>query len=315
MTLVSIVTPSYNQAQYLEQTLRSVLNQDYPDVEYLVVDGGSRDGSLEIIWQYADRLAWWCSEKDSGQAEAINKGLRRARGEIVAWLNSDDLYSPGAITEAVAALEANPAVGMVFGEALTITPAGDTIKRLSFDNWGLDDLISFRIICQPAVFMRRAVLEKAGYLDPSYHYMLDHHLWIRMARLAPIQYVPRLWAAARHHPSAKNVSQAPGFGHETLRLLEWMQTQPDLAERITRQRRRVLAGAYRLNARYLLDGGQPGDALRSYGVALRNDPAYALKHWRRMLFAVASLVGGKRITQWYARQRDARQREAGKRPW
>lgn len=303
MTTVSIVTPSYNQVAYLEQTMRSVLNQDYPNLEYLVVDGHSTDGSLETIWRYTDRLAWWCSERDSGQAEAINKGLQHARGEIVAWLNSDDLYSPGAVAEAVAALEANPALGMVFGDALTITPTGATIKRLSFDHWGLDDLIGFRIICQPAVFMRREVLVKAGYLDLAYHYMLDHHLWIRMARLAPIQYVPRLWAAARHHPSAKNVSQAPGFGRETLQLLDWMQTQPDLAERIARQRRRVLAGAYRLNARYLLDGGQPGAALRSYGVALRNDPAYALKHWRRMLFACASLVGGKRVAQWYARKR------------
>ncbi len=306
MTLVSIITPSYNQVEYLEQTIHSVLGQDYPAMEYLIVDGASSDGSVELIQRYAERLTWWCSERDAGQAEAINKGLTRAQGEVVAWLNSDDLYLPGAIAGAVTALQADPELGMVFGDAYTIDPLGRQLKLLSFGNWGLDDLISFRIICQPAVFMRRTVLEKAGYLEPSYHYMLDHHLWIRMARLAPIRHIPQVWAAARQHPAAKNVNQAPGFGRETLALLEWMQTQPDLAQRIATQHRQVSGGAYRLNARYLLDGGQPAAALKSYAIALRASPGYALKHWHRMLFAVLLLVGGKRVFQLYERWRIAR---------
>jgi glycosyltransferase involved in cell wall biosynthesis len=301
--LVSIITPSYNQAAYLEQAICSVLEQDYAPLEYLVVDGGSTDGSVEIIQRHAGRLAWWVSERDAGQAEAINKGLRRARGEIVAWLNSDDLYLPGTIAQAATLMQADPAQGMLFGDAVTIDPQGATLNRLAFGDWGLADLLRFRIICQPAVFMRRAVLEQAGPLDLSYHFMLDHHLWLRMARLAPVRHVPAVWAAARHHPGAKNVAQAPGFARETLRLLEWIQAQPDLQARVQADRRRIEAGAYRLQARYLLDGGQPASALRAYGRALRRDPAYALQHAHRMIYALLSLVGGQGLAGWYYRLR------------
>jgi len=313
--LVTIVTPSYNQAQYLEAALLSVLEQDYPHIEYLVVDGGSSDGSLEIIQRHASRFAWWISEPDAGQAEAINKGLQRASGEIVAWLNSDDLYLPGAVSRAVRLLRANPGAGLVYGDGLSIDGEGRPIKWLRMGDWGLADLLRFRILCQPAVFMRREVLRQAGYLDPKYHYMLDHHLWIRMARLAAVLHAgnePAPWAAARQHPAAKNVAQAPGFGRETLRLLEWMRTQPDLASHLERDRHRVQGGAYRLNARYLLDGGLPGGALRSYGRALLSDPPYALRHWHRMLFALASLLGAGGLARYNERFRRPQRRRAAR---
>lgn len=319
LPLVSIVTPSYNQSAFLEQTICSVLAQDYQNLEYLIVDGGSTDGSLEIIQRHADRLAWWVSEKDSGQAEAINKGLQRARGEIVAWLNSDDLYLPGAVSQAVAALQQDPELAFIYGEAITINQDGRPLGRFRFENWGLHDLVSFRIICQPAVFMRRTFLERAGYLDPGFHFMLDHHLWIRLARLAPIAHQPAdleppsrpvrgLWAAARHHPGAKNVSQAAGFGRETFKVLEWMQTSTDLSEWIRQNRSRVLAGAYRLNARYLLDDGLAWEALASYWQALRRRPAFALKHAHRMLYAVLSLLGLKSLIDRLAARLNRRKR-------
>jgi glycosyltransferase involved in cell wall biosynthesis len=297
--LVSIVTPSYNQAAFLQDSIRSVQAQDYTRVEYLIVDGASQDGSQEIIRRYQDQLAWWVSEPDQGQAEAINKGLSRATGEIVAWLNSDDLYLPGAISSAVAALQADPQLGMVFADAITIDPQGRPLNRLSFGDWSLQQLMAFRIICQPAVFMRRAVLQEAGYLDASYHFMLDHHLWLRMARVAPVRHVDGLWAAARHHLQAKNVSQAAGFGRETLRLLAWMESQDDLADLMQSHRKQIEGGAYRLNARYLLDGGLPGQALKSYGRALRADPGFALQHWHRMLYALLSLLGASELGSWY----------------
>ena len=290
LPLVSIITPSYNQAAYLELSLRSVLEQDYPRIEYLVVDGGSNDGSREIIQRWADRLAWWVSEKDSGQAEAINKGFARARGEIVAWLNSDDLYLPGAVSAAVRALEQHPQAGLVFSDVLSINAAGETINVMRAGEWGLDDLLQFKIISQPGVFMRRAVLAQAGQLDAHLHYMLDHQLWLRMAEIAPLQHVPERWAAARFHEGAKNVSQAAGFAREARELVEWIAAQPGLREPWGRLERRIRAGCERINGFYLLDAGQPRAALAAYLRSLAFYPPLALPEWRRILYAAASLL-------------------------
>ncbi len=289
--LVSIITPSYNQADYLEQTILSVLEQDYPNIEYLVVDGGSTDGSVEIIKKYADRITWWVSEKDKGQADALNKGMGRAKGEIVAWLNSDDVYQPGAIRQAVEVLQQNPEVGMAYSKLHSIDRWGEVFNTISYQQFDLLDLLTFQIIGQPTVFMRHEILRKAGSLDASYNYLLDHHLWLRMLRLAPIKYVPVVWASARHHPSAKNVAQATRFGQEAFRILDWAKDQPVLSDLVRKHSRMVRAGAYRLDARYLLDGGEPGLALKAYGRVLTTRPDYAFKHWHRIVFALLSLMG------------------------
>ncbi len=115
--LVSIITPSFNQAPFLEETIQSVLTQDYEDIEYIIVDGGSSDGSVEIVKRYDSELAWWVSETDQGQTDAVNKGFERARGDIFAWINSDDSYLPGTVSDAVGFLKDHPEVGMVYGDA------------------------------------------------------------------------------------------------------------------------------------------------------------------------------------------------------
>ena len=126
---VSIITPSFNQGQFLEASIRSVLEQDYPNLEYIVVDGGSKDDSVEVIKKYQDRLAWWVSEKDKGHADALNKGFSHATGEILAWLNSDDIYFPGAVSEAISILQRHPEVGMVYGDADLIDDSGETVGQ------------------------------------------------------------------------------------------------------------------------------------------------------------------------------------------
>ena len=167
LPLVTIVTPSYNQVRFLEATLRSVLDQDYPHIEYLVVDGDSNDGSVEIIHRYADHITWWVSEKDSGQSEAINKGFQRSHGEFVGWLNSDDIYLPGAVSAAIQVFQSHPEAGLVYGDAQAIDAEGKPFNWMGARQYTLTDLMAFNIICQPAAFMRRSVLEEAGYLNPA----------------------------------------------------------------------------------------------------------------------------------------------------
>ena len=295
--LVSIITPSYQQAAFLEQTIRSVLDQDYPNLEYMVVDGGSTDGSVEIIQSYASRLAWWVSEKDRGQAEAINKGMARAKGEIVAWLNSDDCYLPGAISEAVAALQANPQAGFVFGDVRVVDATERVINELHYGNWSLRELMAFHIIGQPAVFMRKSALPPDGFLDPNYHFLLDHHLWLQIAVHSPIQYIPRLWASAHYHEGAKNKAQAAKFGEEALRLAEWMRTTPQFSSAYDRHRREIKAGAERINGFYLLDAEQYGSAFRAYLRAFMNSPKVVLPEWYRMVYCLLAPLGLKGLRQ------------------
>ena len=216
---VSIVTPSFNQAPFLEQTLRSVLEQDYPNLEYIVIDGGSSDGSLEIIHKYADRLAYWQSQPDQGQTDAINQGFARASGEILAWLNSDDLLLPGAVSVAVRALHEHPEAAMVYGDALLINAEGKTIGKFPAAQTDYRKLRRGYVhIPQQASFFRADLWRQVAPLDVSFYFAMDYDLWVRLAALAPLVYVPQLWAAFRLHGAGKSIAADDRCWPEMLRV-------------------------------------------------------------------------------------------------
>jgi glycosyltransferase involved in cell wall biosynthesis len=300
---VSVITPSFNQARYLEATIQSVLSQDYPRIEYIVIDGASTDASVEIIKKHESNLAHWVSEKDTGQADAINKGLARVTGEIAAWLNSDDYYLPNTISGVVKCFDENPDVVMVYGDMLAVDEQGQTINILKYQQLSLEDLLCFQIIGQPSVFFRRATLEKAGLLDTGLHFLLDHHLWIRIAQQGKILHVPQIWSAARYHAEAKNRAKAAEFGREAFQILDWAKGQAGLVGTVSGVERRARASAHRVDARYLLDGGKPWSALKAWFRALIIHPPTALARMNIFVSALLNLLGLSKLRDVFLRRR------------
>jgi hypothetical protein len=192
---------------------------------------------------------------------------------------------------------------MVYGDMLAVDEAGQTINVLKYKQLSLEDLLCFQIIGQPSVFFRRSALEKTGRLEPSFHFMLDHHLWIRLAQQGRILHVPQVWSAARYHSLAKNRARAAEFGREAFRVLDWAKNQPELGESASRVGRRALASAHRYDARYLLDGSQPAAALGAWFRALFIHPPTALGRLNLFVSAVLVLTGLSRLREAILRRR------------
>ena len=233
---ISIVTPSYNQARFLEETIRSVLLQGYPNLEYLVLDGGSSDGSDTIIRRYAPWLAYWRSERDTGQAAAIAEGLRRATGEIMAYLNSDDRYQPGALARVARFFAANPRAVFGNGDFNRIDEHGALIQRVftTAPNRFLTAHTAHHNIAQPASFWRRRAYERAGGVDPALRFCMDRDLFIRIFAQGPARRIPGPpLADFREHVGAKSstilhVQRAESahliarYGTSPLRRVPWL---------------------------------------------------------------------------------------------
>lgn len=205
---VSIITPSYNQGEYLEETILSVLNQTYGNIEYIVIDGGSTDNSVDIIRKYEERITFWCSEKDKGQADAINKGLKRATGDMVCWINSDDVLYPNFVEKFVNYFVAHPDVDFLYGDV----EQGADMQHATMRRGEVIDyptmLRTLRVpMPQQATMWRKEVMDKIGYLDPQWHVLLDREYFMRIAQHCVIEYLPGVVAFFRNHENAKSIAE------------------------------------------------------------------------------------------------------------
>ncbi|MFM1655473.1 glycosyltransferase family 2 protein [Brevibacillus sp. B_LB10_24] len=223
LPLVTVITPSYNQSRFIRETIESVLFQDYPQIEHIVIDGGSTDGTLAVLHQYshAGERFRFVSEPDRGQSHAINKGLTMARGEIIGWLNSDDTYHPGAVRKAVEALLLHPEWAMVHGRAYNVDEYHQVINSYPVQPANRDVLFEGCYISQPAAFIRKQVFDVMGGVDETLLHCMDYDLWIRISLQHSIGFIDEYLANSRLHPACKSMTQWVTVGiPEVLKTLQ-----------------------------------------------------------------------------------------------
>jgi glycosyltransferase involved in cell wall biosynthesis len=298
LPLVSIVTPTYNQADFLRETIESVISQDYPRIEYLVIDDGSTDSTRQILAEYDGRVHWE-SRENRGQTPTINEGWERSTGDIVTWLNSDDLLLPGAVTTAVNYLREHPEVGIVFGDTMFTAADGTDIERSKpreqFD-YREFVLKCENPIAQPSAFIRRSVVEDVGLLDPFFYYFMDWDFWLRAGVRHRIEYFPELLSTYRLHPDSKTVAQAAKAAPELQYLYDKFFALPDLPAEIRALEKRAKANMFFTSGGYYLEGGKPRLSARVGWRALRAHPL-ALLDPKMMHKFFYCLFGGTPIYQ------------------
>jgi glycosyltransferase involved in cell wall biosynthesis len=275
LPLVSVVTPTFNQANFLRETIESVLSQDYPAIEHQVIDDGSTDATPEILKEYSARV-WTERHENRGQTPTINKGWERAKGSILTWLNSDDTFLPGAVSTAVSYLNEHPEVGIVFGDTLFTDQDGKSLERSK--NLGDFEYQRFVRLChnpipQPSAFIRRSVVEDIGMLDPLYYYFMDWDYWLRAGLNHRITYIPELLSTYRLHADSKTVAQANKAAPELEYMYRKFFERTDLPESIRSLETEAMMNMLFTSGGYYLEGGNKKAAARTALKALRSFPS------------------------------------------
>jgi len=202
MNKISIITPSFNQGQYIRQTISSVVNQDYENKEYLIIDGGSTDNTIEVIKEHSNRIQYWVSETDTGQSNAINKGLLKSCGDILAWINSDDYYEDNIFQIISDYFKQNPNIDLLYFDVNNLFPSNTRIHHHRHEYFP-EHFLTKVCLHQPGVFWRRRIMEKVGFLDENLHFVMDFDLWIRIYLNANIKYIPKIISNFRIHSESK----------------------------------------------------------------------------------------------------------------
>jgi glycosyltransferase involved in cell wall biosynthesis len=293
---VSIVTPSYNQGEFLERAIRSVLHQDYPNLEYIVIDGGSSDESVDIIKNYSNSLAFWESKKDLGQSHAINKGWRRSTGKYLWWLNSDDVLTPGSIAKSANFLEDNPDVDMVYGDLYFIDGMDRRLRREYYLDFDLVDfLVHYRKVSQPGALMRRENLDAVGYLDEELHYIMDRDFWVRLALSGrQIVHIPEVLAMLRFHSTSKAHLGSPEAVEERYQHIERVLHHPSLPDVVLLEEKQLWSNIHLQNARILMKCGEYHQALNEIRLTINRNLTQIFRPslWTTIILSgVGSILG------------------------
>ena len=301
--LVSIVTPSYNQGEFLEEAIRSVLDQDYEPIEYLVVDGGSTDGSAEIVRRYADRLAWWTSEPDSGQVAALNSGFAHTQGEYLGWLNSDDTLLPGAVSAMVAELERDPSLVLVYGDALYTDAGSRQTGPLPSRPWEPERMVrrADNHVVQPSSLWRRSAWEAAGPLNERGYYFFDFEFFLRISALGPVKRIEMPLATYREHAGSKTMGSGLRKADDLIRFADEFLGSDRLPASLRAAVRQGRSSAYLLAGDYLYDELQLGRARRCLWGGLASYPGNLSR--RNLSLALKSLLPAPVVRRLRARRR------------
>ena len=301
--LVTIVTPSFNQCRFVEATIRSVLDQDYAAIEYIVKDGGSTDGTLELLHRYADRLTW-TSGPDGGQAAAINAGWRQGHGQIVAWLNSDDLYAPGAVRRAVEAFRRQPGAAGVYGDCDYIDQEGELLGHFRTEPWDFTKVVCNLggLIAQQSTFLRREAIDAIGYLDPDLSMAMDVDLWLRLGLHYRLQYLPERLAAFRIHETSKTVATGTRFGPELRSIYDRFFARADIPEALRARKAEIDSNISLANANYFFQAGDLALARRYAYLSWRQYP-YKLRRTAWKIITIS--LFGNNVWRVYQKARAA----------